>query len=192
MKNPKGLSLPELIIGIAIAGVAGTLLVSLLISSNNVFFNQSVKVSQGLSLNQARLEITDLIESASGIASQYPPSGTAEFTTNGNTLILKIPAIDQNGNILNSVFDYAVIYKDPANPKILRKQILVDGASLRKSENKVLSTSLSELKFVYYDINNSPVPSAEAVRVNFTINLSENVALSENESSASGTVNLKN
>lgn len=191
MKDFKGLSLVEVLIAITMAAVAGALLLNILVSSNRIFFNESVQVAQGLSLNQAALEITNLIKSSSGISNQYPPTGASQFTTDANTLVLKIPALNQDESVKDLVFDYAVISKDQSNPKILRKMIFVDNTSFRKSENKVLSTSLKQIKFLYLDVGNSQIAPLEAVRINFTINLSENVSLSQSESSASGTVNLK-
>ena len=188
----RGLSLPELILGITIAAILGGILVSLLVSSNRLLFDQSIKVRQGLSLNQASVEITSLIKSAAGIALQYPPAGTADYTTDFDTLVLKIPAIDQTGGIITQVFDYGVLSKDPSSPKILRKQIFKADTSFRKPENKILATTLQDLQFIYLNDANTLIPPAEASRISFTINLSEGINLYENESSSSGTANLNN
>lgn len=192
MRNTKGITLPEILIGMTVAAVAGTLLINLLVSSNILFFNESVKVRQGLSLNQAAKEITASIKSSFAVVNQYPPTGAAQFTTGPEALVLKIPSIDQNGSVIDQKFDYIVFYKDPSSPKILRKQIFKDASSYRKEENKVLATSLDQLKFIYLDATNTQVAPVEAVRINFSINLDENTATSDNESSGSGTVNLKN
>lgn len=192
MKNSKGISLPEILLGTVIAAVLGGILVNLLISTNALFFDQSIKLKQGLSLNQASKEITTLIKSSAGISSQYPPAGTADYTTNANTLVLKLPSVNQSGEVIEQVFDYAVLSKDPGSPKILRKKIFVDQVSYRNAEDKVLSTVLEDLTFVYLDSSNLSVSPAEAVRINFTIDLSENSNASENKSSSSGTANLKN
>lgn len=192
MNSSRGLSLPEILLGITIAAVAGGLLINMLISSNSVFFDQSIKIRQGLSLNQATMEVTGLIKSSAGIVSQYPPSGTSEYTTNSDTLVLKIPSINQSGGIIDQVFDYAVLSKDSSNPNILRKKIIVDDSSFRNEEDKVLSTVLEEIEFIYLDSANTPVAPAEAVRISFTINLTENTGNYESKSSSSGTANLNN
>jgi len=191
-QSNKGFSLPELILALTIVAILGGILVSLLNSTNSVFYDQSVKVKQGLSLNQASKELTSLIKSSAGIATQYPPSGAAQYSTNSQTLVLKIPSLNQSGGIIDQIFDYAIITKDSSNPKIMRKKIFVDPLSQRKSEDKVLSTSLKKLTFIYLDSSNTAVSPAEAVRINFTIKLAENINFTQNESSSSGTANLKN
>lgn len=192
MKNLKGWSLLEVLISVTIAAVAGGLIINLMVSSNKLFFDQSAQISHGLSLNQAKLEITDLIKSCAGIVTQYPVSGVAQYTTDSNTLVIKLPAISSGGDVIESVYDYAVIEADTAKPTVLRKQIFKSTGSYRNPENKVLSTSLANLYFNYLDINNVPVAVDQAVRVNFIITLSTKSGFAENESSGSGTVNIKN
>jgi hypothetical protein len=192
VNNLKGISLPEILIGVSIAAVAGALIVNLLVSSNVIFFNQGAKIRQGLSLNDAAREITTSIKSSSGVVGQYPPSGTPQFSSGPAALVLKLPSINQSGNVIDQVFDYVVITKDASSPKILRKYIFVDNLSSRNAENKVLATALKESKFEYFNASFTEVAPTEAVRVNFTIDLIESTSVSESESSTTGSVNLKN
>lgn len=192
MKASKGWSLLEVLIAVTVAAVAGGLLINLMVSSNKLFFDQSAQISHGLSLNQAVLEITDLIKSSSGIATQYPVQGAPQYVSDGDTLVIKLPSIDGNGSVIDSVFDYAVIEADQSKPEVLRKQIFNDNSSTRNSENKVLSTALDSVAFSYLDVNNGIVTPDQSARVGFTIILSTTSGFSENESSASSTVNIKN
>lgn len=180
----------EVLIGVVLFSVAGTILAGTLVSTNDVFLNQNAQVNQGLSLNQAAVKVSDSIKASAGVVSQYPATGTAEYTTGDGALILKIPGLNASGMILDSVYDYVVIAPDSSNSKILRRLVFVTSPSSRKSENQVLSTSLKSLQFSYFNGNNSIVPPAQAVRVGFVINLLEGG--SENQSSASGAINLKN
>lgn len=190
--NNKGLSLLEILVGLAIAGLGGALIMGIFISTNNIFVGQTIKVNQGLSLNQASLEISELIKSSAGVASQYPPTGGAQFATGSEVLVVKLPAVSQAGQNIDSVFDYAVITRDQANPKILKKYVYPDITSSRNSENKVLSTSLGILTFNYLDLSGNSTTAGQASRVNFIINLSETGGFKTQESSASSTINLKN
>lgn len=192
MRNQNGWSLLELLIVITIAAVAGGLIVNILVSSSGIFFDQSTQISHNLSLNQSELELTQIIKSTPGIVSQYPVSGTPQFTTDGDTLIARLPAINESGNVIDSVYDYVVVEADPEKPEILRKQIFLDELSVRNEEDKVLSTNLSEIEFNYLDVNNNPVTPDQAVRVNFLINLSTNSNYTQKENSGGGTVNIKN
>lgn len=192
MKNTGGWSLIELLVVITAAAVAGGLLINLMVSSNRLFFDQSAQISHGLSLNQTELELTSLIKSSVGIAAQYPASGAPQYTSDSNTLVLKLPAISSSGDVIESVYDFAVVEADSAKPAILRKQVFKDSRSFRKSENKVLSISLNYLTFNFLDVNNNPISPAQAERVNFIIKLSTKSGFSKKESSGSGTVNIKN
>lgn len=190
--NNKGLSLLEILVGLSIAGLGGALIMGIFVSTNNIFVGQTIKVNQGLSLNQASLEISELIKSSAGVVSQYPVTGAAQFTTGTEVLIVKLPAVSSTGQIIDSVFDYAVITKDSTNPKILKKYVYPDGASSRNSENKVLSTSLGRLIFNYLDLSGNYTTAGQAARVNFIINLADRGSLETQESSSSSTINLKN
>lgn len=192
MKNDKGWSLIEVLIGITVAAFAGGLLINLMVSSSRLFVDQSAQISQGLSLNQAQLELTELIKSSVGLVSQYPPQGVPQYLTDADTLVIKLPGITLSGDVTNLFYDYAIIEADSGNPAILRKRILKDAQSSRNQENKVLSTNLGSLTFSYLDVNNVQVAPELAVRVGFTINLSTQAGLSVKESSSSSTVNIKN
>lgn len=192
MSGFKGWSLIELLIVIAVAAIAGGLIVNLMVSSSRVFVDQSARIDQGLSLNQTQLELTELIKSSAGIVSQYPVSGTPQYITDTDTIVIKLPGLTSGGDVTNLVYDYAVIEPDPGMPAILRKKIFKDDQSFRKEENKVLSTNLGSLTFNYLDINNNPVSSGQAIRVGFSISLSTRSGPSIKESSISGTVNIKN
>lgn len=181
----------ELLIVTSIIGVVGAILMNIMLFSNDIFVNQTIKVTQGLSLNQASLEITDSIKASAGIPNQYPPTGTAQYTTDANTLIIKIPAFNASGVVIDSVFDYIVIQADQDNPAILRKRIFPDNLSHRKSADKVLSTSLSDFVVNYLDSNDNPITPVQAARVKFAITLYESHGNQDNSSTVEGTVNLK-
>ncbi|HLC88376.1 MAG TPA: hypothetical protein VJG66_04985 [Patescibacteria group bacterium] len=192
MTNSRGWSLVEVLIVTTVAAVAGGLLINLMISSNRLFFDQSAHITQGLALNQTELELTELIKSSAGIAVQYPVSGTPQYTSNSNTLVIKLPSLSSAGDVIESVYDFAVVGPDNVNPAILRKQIFKDASSFRKTENKVLSTNLSNLTFNYLDSSNNATSPALAERIGFSIELATKSGFSEKMSSGSGTVNLKN
>lgn len=192
MKNSRGVSLVEILTVVTVGSIAGFLIINLMISSNKLIVDQSAQIEQGLSLNQTKLEITGLIKSSAGVASQYPEQGVAQYTGDSNTLILKLPAIDANGNVLEAVFDYAVVEPDIATPAILRLRIFKDNLSYRKTENKVLSTSLESFSVSYLDAGNNEVQPPQSERIYFIVNLSTKSGFSENESSGSGIVNIKN
>lgn len=187
-----GVSILEILIGVTIIGVAGTILGGILTSSNSVFLDQTIQVNQGLSINNAAREITDLVKAANGAVAVYPTSGNPLYQSGESVLVLQLPAVSASGQVIDAVFDYAVVFKDSANSKILRMKVFPNVQSHRSAQDKVLSTSLKSIKFLYLNASNAQVSPSQAVRINFIINLSETVGFDENESSSSGTVNIKN
>lgn len=184
----KGFTLVEMVIAVAVAAIAGTLLIQLLIQSNGLFYQQTAKVNQGLKLNDTTLQIEADVKSAAAIAASY-----LSFTTSSSTLVLKIPSLDASGNVIDQNYDFLVIYKDSTNPKILRRRIFPSAPpSLRGSLNQVLLTNLSDITFLYYDKNGAIVSPTAAAKINFTLNASTPIGLNNQQASASGEVSLRN
>lgn len=187
----KGMSLVEVIIASAIAGVIGVLLVGFLVQNNGIYFNQTSKISQGTSLNDSSSKIDSVIKNASSVALNYPISNP-QYTSDTSTLVLALPSIDSQSTIIENTFDYAVIAKDAQKPNVLRKQIFPNPSSSRKSENTVLSTTLSQITFLYYDSTGHIVSPTLATKVAYSINQNQKASFGNQTSSFSGQVNLKN
>lgn len=187
-----GFTLIEVLIAVGAAAVAGTLLVTLLVQNNGLLVQQTAKINQGVSINDAVSQISELIKSGISIASSYPTS-SPQYFSNSTSLVVTLAAIDASGNPIENVYDFGVLVKDAANPKILRKYIFPDPSSTRKSENKVLVTNLSSISFYYLDDSSSTVAPIASTKVNFAINLDTSLGLSgSQQSSASGQVSLRN
>jgi prepilin-type N-terminal cleavage/methylation domain-containing protein len=191
LKN-SGFTLIELLVAISVSAIAGTVLVSMLLSSNRVFVSQSTEVTQGLSLNSSISEIKDLIRESVAVNAQYPISGSPQYLTGANVLVLKLPAKNNDGNIVENVFDYAVITSDVQKNYLLKKIVFPNILSSRKTENKVLSTNLKQITFYYFDAVGNIIIPTQSSRINLSINLIEKQGPNQKESSASADVNLKN
>lgn len=189
----KGLSLAEVLVVVSISAIVGVILVSFLVQNNSLFISQTAKVSQGLSANQASAQISEAIKQASAVVTAcLPPSCSTEYASGLSILVLTLPAINAAGDVIENSVDYLVITADSGKPEILRKLVFPNLQSSRKSENLVLATKLEKLKFIYLDSAGNQVSPAAATRVNFTINLLEKAGFSNEQSSASGQVNLRN
>ncbi len=186
-----GFTLVELIVVMAISAVAGTLLITILVQSNGVFFQQNSKISQGVSVNDTIEEIRSATKQAASVASGYPTS-SPQYVSNISTLVLGLPSFGSDGNAIENTYDYVVFTKDSQNPVILRKLVFPDIASFRKSENKVLITKLSLINFYYQDKNGTLVSPTSATQISFVINEIEKAGIANQQSSASAQVSLRN
>lgn len=186
-----GFGMVEMVVVLAIFGIAGTILISVLVQNNNIASTQSVKVSQGLSLNDSISQINSLIRSAAFIALNYPAE-TPEYVSGQDTLILALPSLDSNGQVISSTYDYAVVTRDSSNPEHFKKIVFPSAVSSRKSEDVTLIQTLSLIKFNYIDSAGLATTPNLAAKVEFIINVSEKAGSEEEESSRSGEVNLRN
>lgn len=186
-KKSSGLTLLEVLIFITVSGIAGVLLVSTLVQNNNLFFDQSVKISQGLNINDATAVANDSIREAVAVASSY-----TSYTSGSEILVVKIPSYDSSGNTIPNTFDYLVLTKDQAKPKIFKKLIFPDIASKRPAEDKVLLTNLSSIRFTYFNDSGVEVAPNLATKVSYILNVADTVGRNTQTSSSSSQLNIRN
>lgn len=189
--NQKGISLVEMLIALTLISLVGVLMVYLAVQNSGLFFRETAKVSQGLSINDASTAISDLIRGSSGVVSTYVDGGTT-YSSGLDTIIVSLPSVDAQGNVIENTLDYAVITRDPSQQTVLRKRVFPNALSSRKSENQVLVTELYNTSFYYLNNSGVQVSPSAASKVNFVINLKENTGINSHESSSSGEVSLRN
>lgn len=189
----RGASLIELLILFTVGAIAGILLVQILVQNNSVYYQQTTKVTQGLSSNEASSIIEKDIREASSIAQGGPEAGSPfTHTTGSSVVVLKIPAVDVSGNILSNTYDFIIITADSSNTSLLRRIISPNGASSRASIDQILSKELASLNFTYQDNSGNVVPPSLAQKIVFTINLSTTVGNKTEQKSATREVYLRN
>lgn len=186
----RGLSLVEAIVGLAVAIVAGGLLVTIIINTGNLFYKQSSKLQEGLNINDALYEVRQSIRLSSAVALSYSSSGTT-YTSSPEQLVLKLSSIDSSGNIILNTFDYFVFFKDQ---NIMRFKTFPDTLSARKMQDQVFSTSLDSLTFNFLDLSNPPNEVAPnlAKKVRISLTLKQKVGLGYETKSAVTEANLRN
>lgn len=165
----RGFSLVEVVIATGTALVVGVILVAILISNTGLSYKQSALVNEGLSLNDALQKIDENIRQAASVAPGYPLD-TPQYISGGETLVLKLPALGVN-DVINGVYDYAVIRKESTGSKILKLQTFPDPSSRRKAQNLVLTTILDSIIFYYLNddlVEVTPV-SSKQVKVSLSV-----------------------
>lgn len=190
-KRQAGFTLLEVLIAVMITSLVGFLLVQALVQNNGLYISQVAKVTQGLSLNDVSILISNDIKSASSVAVGYPASAPTLLSSD-TSLVLQVPALDASGNVMTSVYDYYIITQDTSNPKILREYLYPDPSSSRKSHNRVLITNLADIQFSYLGSSNQIVTPSNATQVNYAVSVSNPVGSSTQQSVSSGQVSLRN
>lgn len=182
LQNESGFTLLETVLASVVAVVVATLLMTILVNNNGLFYKQNAMVSEGLSLNDAVTKINQNIKQSISVAINYPETSPV-YITGTETLVLKLSGLN-GGDILNNVYDYLVISKDPTKQNVLRLQIFPDQESTRESANLVLTTILSAIQFSYLDKSGNTVNpvSATSIGLNLTV-LSKTGSIGSNRSS---------
>ncbi len=189
-REAMGFTLLETVVASAVALIAGTFLVAILVSHNGVFYQQNSIVNEGLSSNDAMREIESNIRQGSSVAVGYP-EGSPEIFSGAETLILKIPA--QNGaELIEDVYDFVVISKDPNQTKILKIELFPDPLSTRQPSSRVLTTLLESINFTYLDKNGSAVTPGASVSVSSNLTVLSKTGSIGTSRSTTSTTTLRN
>ncbi len=167
----KGLTLMEVLIAMGLAVATGTLLLSIMINSAGFFYKQSSKLQEGLNINDALSKVRQSTRLSSGVVSTYT-SGGITYTSSATQIVLKVPALDNLGNVIANTFDYIVFFQDQTK---LRYKLFPDAQSSRKSQDQIFSTSVDSLTFKYLDSQNPPneVTPVSATKVRIILSLKQ-------------------
>lgn len=164
----RGLTLVEVLVAVGISTIVGTLLLVVIVNSAGLFSQQSSKVQEGLSVNDALSSLRGSIKQASAV----------ENTSGVDRIVLKVPAIDSFGNIIDKTSDNFYFYLDQ---NYLHFKIDPNALSSRKASDQILSNFVSNLNFQYFNL---AIPPAEvtpviAAKVRITLTLKQDTATTE-------------
>lgn len=160
-KIKKGFTVLELTIAMALLAILSVIIATIVIRSGIIFEKQTGSVEVGLSNRFVLDDIAQQVRTAKLVESNFTGDGQ-NFTTGTDTLILKLPSIDNSGAAIANTFDRVVYY---LNAGKINKKVFPDAASSRKKITQILTTTTKTLKFAY---NNSNVASTSAVTVDLT------------------------
>ncbi len=186
-----GFGLIEVLVAITISAVAGTLLLKIFVQNQGLYFEQSSKITQGFSINQAYTQISESIKIGSSVVSTNLV-GSPQYVTDNDTIVIELPSIDSSGNVINQTYDYIVITREGRDLIFLKKKLFPNPLSQRKSEDKLLADKVENFTLIYKDQSGLQVSPTNAQKVYFNLELSEKAGLSNQESSAAGEINLRN
>lgn len=188
--NSKGFTLVELLISMSIAVVVGGLLIAIIVNSSGLSYKQSSKVNIGLNTNDALAQVRKSIKESSAVVPSFT-IGSETYTSGLSEIILKVPSLDQSGNIISNFFDYFIFFQDQTK---LRFKVFPDPASSRQPQDQIFSTSLDSLQIQYLSSVNPPVevvPEA-ASKIRMTLTLKQRNGLDYEISTATSEANLRN
>jgi len=144
-----GATLVETVVLVAITVAVLVALVNLFFIFNTIFGYQQAFMatagSAGASLNALEASVLP----AEHVLASRNFSGTT-YSSATSTLVLELPTVDNEGDIVSGAKDYVVFY---ASSTELYRLVEANGASARKSGRTLLSSTLSFLSFTYDNAN---------------------------------------
>lgn len=186
----KGLTLIEVLIAMGIATVVGALLLVIIVNSAGLFSQQSLKVEQGLGVNDALSKIRATIKESAGIAASYTFESTT-YTTGATQLVLKLPSLDTSGNIISDTSDHFIFFLDQTK---LRFKSFPHSLSIRKMQDQIFTTSVDSLKFQYFDSAAPPneVAPTSATKVRISLSLKQKSGQTFETNTSTSEASLRN
>jgi|FLYL01.1.fsa_nt_gi type II secretory pathway pseudopilin PulG len=169
-----GFTMIELLLGIGVLALLSAVLSAVLVTAQRSAAIERVRSDL---ITENRLLVDETVRNvkqARSVVTSATLFGTT-YTTDGDTLVLAIPAIDANQNLLANTYDYQVWQQSGTN-----YQFIQDGAtaSVRPdTPSRLFSRRVSSVTFRYYDQNGilltNNYPNTQRVEVSVT--LSESV-----------------
>lgn len=162
MKRGRGFTIAEIVVVVGLFALLSVFIVGVYISHNQLFYSQSAEINAVGTARAVMDDLTDNIREAREVATSYIHN-LVTYTSDSDTLVLRLPAIDSSGNPIAAAFDYVIYYIDAADATRLRKIVSVNPLSSRRAEEKLLTDYLNSIALTY---NNSPMETATRVTIN--------------------------
>lgn len=111
------------------------------------------------------------------------------YTGTANVLILKIPRLDANQNIIDDTYDYLIYRRQPTQLNQIERIQIVDATTT----TRLINGKVSALTFAYQDDDGNPaVPISDAKRVTIDVTSQDSLQGSTYDSTYSTTATLRN
>ena len=161
MHDNRGIGLMESIAVIGIMTIILVMVSQIFAVSYDVFIKQSARTDNETSAVIAARVISDMTRDSSVIQSSRTINGTT-YTTSANTLVLQMPTIDSNNNVVTGSYDYIAFYRDGTTPTKIFSDTQPAPGSKKVQGKKLVTAYNSILTFRY---NNSDITKATRVQV---------------------------
>ena len=141
----KGFTLLETVIVIGLTVFIMAALGNFYLNFNSVLGINGGRISVASGARNVMSEAETMILPAKQVLSSYEFSGTI-YTTDANTIVLELPAINSSGTFIEGKYDHAVFY---VSGTTVYRLLQADPESSRISGIKQLSTAVHALSFSY-------------------------------------------
>lgn len=157
-KYLNGVTLVEILVGLAVFGFVSVLAASLYFAHFKLFSNQNTAINVSSQNKLVLDDITNQIRESQGVAA----SCCGGDTTSATVLVLQLWPVDASSEPfqpVGSAYDFIVYKRDSTDNTKLVKKVVPDTASTRQAKTTILATTVSTLNFTYD--NADPILASE-------------------------------
>ena len=171
LRHPKGMTLIEMLVVVAISALIMIALLSLYMTGQKYFFNQDAKADAMQDSRFSMASISrDIRESTGVYVGPVDVNGTSYSTNDNDCLVLEVNSLKVGGDFDFSKKDY-VIYSHDVNTGKLYRIVKPDTVSSRRGGSRVVADNVSVLSLSYFKVDGSTTAStlSEAFIVDITL-----------------------
>lgn len=184
-----GFTLVEMIIVVALAGLIGILIMSILVNNTGVFYRETTRVQQGMGLNDSIARIKRSFKEAKAAVSNYPVNGSPTYTSGPSEIVIELLSVNPSGEVIAGAYDYVIYTVD--NGK-LRYKLYPDSQSSRQAVDQILAKNVDSLIFDYISSTGTTVLPANATKVRVTIKLTQQIGIGSESNIATAEASFRN
>lgn len=161
LRDRRGMTLAELLIGIFVMGIAGWIVYDVYVSAGRFSGSEQNRIEVDVSANRVLTVMDQWLRQAKSVLAQYPTSGPPTYTSGNSAIVLALPTMLVNNTLHATATDIAVFYQDGA-----RLKLLIDAdesaSSTRQDGTREITTNVKDVFFRY---NTVAVTSATTATV---------------------------
>ena len=176
----------EAVVYLAIASILLVIIANIFITQSQVYDKETAKSDIDLYAKTALNRIVEASLSATTVVASRN-FGVTNFQSGHQTLILELPSLDNNQNILINTYDYLALYLDPDTSSKLYMQIDAATGTARLDKTILLATFVTNLNFRYNKSN-----TVEATKIDVSLALEKIVRGITQRSENTTAIFLKN
>lgn len=158
------MSLADSLIAIFILTLIIGVLIGVYLTYNNVIKIQIAYNELNANSTIAISKISKNVRQASRVVDATTINFT-NYSTDHDTLILELPSIDSDQEIISDSYDYLVYFIDPADSTKLKSDIEPSGGSSRSSGEGLISEFVESITFNYNETDYLSINEVEIVMV---------------------------
>jgi prepilin-type N-terminal cleavage/methylation domain-containing protein len=139
--GPRGMSLIELLVAVAISAIVVIALLTLYVEGQKYFFNQNSRADTIEEIRSDMARISRDIRDATNIANDVTAYDGQKYTTDDDCLVLEVPSIDGTGAIISGSIDSIVYSYDASENRLVK--LISPGGGVRTNQRTIMAVNLT-------------------------------------------------